>query len=98
VQRVGDLLGAPIGGVLIAALGPARVLLFDAGPLLVAATLIAAFVRCGRQPAGERACYLTELREAATQLVADRLLPAVGAMCAVSNALFVGLFTVLLPA
>jgi MFS family permease len=66
--------------------------------LLVAATLIAAFVRCGRQPAGERACYLTEPREAATQLVADRLLLAVGAMCAVGNALFVGLFTVLLPA
>jgi MFS family permease len=102
-ERTGDLLGAPLGGLLITVLGPPQVLLADALALLIAAALVAAAVACGdpvvtQGVAGGLRGYLRGLREAASELRADRLLVAVAVVVAVSNALFAGLFSVLVPA
>lgn len=102
VQRLGDLLGAPAGGALIAVLGATPVLLIDAAGILLGALLVGALVPAAPRStsggvAGVRG-YLIDLRDAATRLRGDRLLLAVGTVAAVTNALFVGLFSVLLPA
>lgn len=100
----GNLLGAPVGGALIAVLGPAEVLLVDAAALLVSAGLLAVFVprrRTGPDPAAAgtgTGGYLRDLREALTHLRGDRLLLVVAALCACTNAMHAGLASVLVPA
>jgi predicted MFS family arabinose efflux permease len=102
VQRLGDLLGAPTGGALIAVLGATPVLLIDAGGILIGAVLVGALVPASPRTAGGGVAgvrgYFLDLRDAMTRLRKDRLLGAIGAVVAVTNALFVGLFSVLLPA
>ncbi|MFI6027575.1 MFS transporter [Amycolatopsis magusensis] len=98
VQRLGDLLGAPAGGVLIAVLSPPPVLLLDAATLVLAAALVGFFVPRGQPSSRRGSGYLQELRESVVALRRDRLLLAVCLMCAATNALGIGLFTVLLPA
>ncbi|MBP2183277.1 MFS transporter [Amycolatopsis magusensis] len=98
VQRLGDLLGAPAGGVLIAVLSPPPVLLLDAATLVLAAALVGFFVPRGQTSSRRGSGYLQELRESVVALRRDRLLLAVCLMCAATNALGIGLFTVLLPA
>lgn len=97
-QRVGDLLGAVLGGLLIAATSPTAVLLADGGALLVAAVLVAVFVRVPRTRGSGGTSYLQELREALAYLRRDRLLVVLGASNASANALTAGLLSVLLPA
>lgn len=102
VQRLGDFLGAPAGGALIAVLGATPVLLIDAGAILVGAILVGALVPATARTTGGAVSgvrgYFIDLRDAASRLRSDRLLVAIGAVVAVTNALFVGLFSVLLPA
>ncbi|QFU90610.1 MFS transporter [Amycolatopsis sp. YIM 10] len=99
VQRLGDLLGAPAGGVLIALLSPPPVLLLDAATLVAAAALVGFFVPKGQSDSRRvKSGYLRELRESAVALRRDRLLLALCLLCAGTNALGIGLFTVLLPA
>ncbi|WP_245976468.1 MFS transporter [Amycolatopsis palatopharyngis] len=101
VQRLGDLLGAPAGGALIAVFGAAPVLLIDAGAILGGVLLVGVLVPAGSPSAhsgtGVRG-YLGDLRDAMIRLRGDRLLFAIGIVVAVTNALFVGLASVLLPA
>ncbi|KUL35393.1 hypothetical protein ADL22_27510 [Streptomyces sp. NRRL F-4489] len=101
--RAGELLGAPVGGMLIALVGPTWVLLAD-GAALVASALLVGLLVAGARPgsgasggAGVRG-YLRELAETGAQFRRDRLLLALGAACAASNALLSGLLSVLLPA
>ncbi|MBN6039446.1 MFS transporter [Amycolatopsis sp. 195334CR] len=99
VQRLGDLLGAPAGGVLIALLSPPPVLLLDAATLVAASALVGFFVPKGRSNGTrDQPGYLRELRESAVALRRDRLLLSLCLLCAGTNALGIGLFTVLLPA
>ncbi|TQJ00708.1 MFS transporter [Amycolatopsis cihanbeyliensis] len=100
-HRVGDLFGALAAGALITVLGAARVLLLDAATLFLAASLIALLVPARlaeRQDRRERQGYLADLREGARQLRGDHLLLWVAGLCAGINALFVGLYSVLVPA
>ncbi|MFB7629928.1 MFS transporter [Streptomyces sp. NPDC056149] len=100
--RTGDLLGAPLGGVLIALVGPTSVLIADGTALIVSALLVGLLVTGA--PVGEGAAaagargYLRELAKTAVQFRRDRLLLALGAACAAVNALTSGLLSVLLPA
>ncbi|SFQ55504.1 Major Facilitator Superfamily protein [Amycolatopsis arida] len=106
VQRAGDLVGAPAGGVLITMVGAAQVLLIDAAALLVSALLVLACVPTRRVshhappviPSGRIRGYLGDLAETGRRLRADRLLLAVTGQCAAMNALLVGLLVVLVPA
>jgi MFS family permease len=103
-QQSGDLFGAPIGGVLIALLGPANVLLVDAGALLTVAVLV---WTVDRQPAAAASAdaltsgvrgYFRDLRDAVSRLRADNLLLVICCAAAASNALTAGLLSVLVPA
>lgn len=97
----GDLLGTPVGGVLISLVGPTQTLLVDAVALMVSAGLIAVFCRVpGAPPAsGEPATrtYFADLKSGVRHLASDRLLLALGGVCAVTNALGIGFVSVLLP-
>lgn len=97
-MSLGNLLGAPLGGLLIAWLGPPQV-------LLVSAVLVATVVRVratasatDEESSPAHQGYLAELRAGLRGLRADRLLLTIAGLAAPVNALFTGLFTVLLPA
>lgn len=101
----GDLLGAPLGGVLIAVFGPVTVLLVDVVTLAAAASLIAVFVHCGRSARRREADaatgirgYLAESRLGIVTLWRDPLLRSVAMFAAGTNALFVAMSSVLIPA
>ncbi|MCZ4118819.1 MFS transporter [Streptomyces sp. H39-S7] len=101
-SRGARMLGAPLAGLLIAAVGPADVLLLDAATFAVSALLIGA---CARVPGPERPMagrptlrgYRAELREGFAYLRHARLLFAVVVMVMVTNALDQAWFAVLLP-
>lgn len=101
VLQGGDLLGTPVGGVLISLVGPAQTLLVDAAALVVSAGLIAVFCRApgAPQPSGAPTGrgYLADLENGVRHLASDRLLLALGGVCAVTNALGIGFVSVLLP-
>ncbi|MEU5695590.1 MFS transporter [Actinosynnema sp. NPDC020468] len=102
----GDLLGTPVGGLLIALTGPTQTLLVDAIALCSAAFLVLLLCRPGKvdvtpdqveaEP-GKRN-YLDDLRTGVRHLLRDRLLVALGGVSAVSNALGIALVSVFLPA
>jgi MFS family permease len=107
--HIGDLFGAPLGGLLIALLGPTSVLLIDAATVLAAAALVWAFVP-GAEPSSPNVTstlsqpgwdrlrqYLTELTGAVRLIRADRLLFAATWLATVMNALYTAWFAVLLP-
>lgn len=98
--RSGDLLGAPVGGVLLGMTEPTVVLLADGAALVTSAVLVALCVRTepGTHASSASRGYLRELRAAAACFSRDRLLLVIGAACAAANALTVGLLSVLLPA
>jgi MFS family permease len=86
VSRGARMVGAPLAGVLIAALGPAQVLLVDAVTFLASAALIRLAVPAvagTSEPA--LGGYLAQLREGLTALRADRLVTAVVTMVMVTN-------------
>ncbi|MEE4542199.1 MFS transporter [Streptomyces sp. V4-01] len=103
-SRGARMLGAPLAGVLIAAIGAADVLLLDAATFAVSALLIGLCVRDaagrpggGRKARGGLAGYRAELMEGYAYLVRARLLFAVVAMVMVTNALDQAWSAVLLP-
>lgn len=94
IQRGSILLGAPLAGLLIAALGPTIPLWFDAATFLLSAALVALLVpvirHAVRQPAegtGERGArrYLTELREGLNFIRGDRLILSIVLTVMVTN-------------
>lgn len=104
-MSLGTMLGAPLGGLLIALLGPPGVLFVDAGMLLGAATLVGLLVHSGLGVTADTAVqgggmrrYLADLRVGLSWLRRDRLLFTIGALSAFVNALLAGMSAVLLPA
>jgi MFS family permease len=110
-SRGARMLGAPLAGVLIAAIGAADVLLLDAATFAVSALLIGLCVRDAadlaegpdgdgsgdRKAGGGLAAYRAELVEGYAYLLRARLLFAVVAMVMVTNALDQAWSAVLLP-
>lgn len=103
VYRTTQLLGAPIGGVLIATIGAAQAMLVDAGTFAVSAVLIGALARvpaavtADTSHSGPATAYLTELRDAWMWLLDHRLMRSVVAVFIAANVLEVGFVQVLLP-
>jgi MFS family permease len=92
IQRGARLLGAPLAGVLIAALGPTLPLWFDAATFLVSAAAVGLLVPSVRRAAtaasatgaaGRR--YLTELREGLAFIRDDRLIRSIVLTIMVTN-------------
>ncbi|MBM7517318.1 MFS transporter [Nocardioides nitrophenolicus] len=103
-DRLSALVGAAVGGGLVAALGPAPALLVDAGSFLVCALVLAWSTRrldagAGRGPGrpSRRSSYLAELRGGWLILRRDPVLLGMMAMVAVTNLLDQGYSSVMLP-
>lgn len=100
VSRAGQMLGAPLAGVLIAVLGPANVLFIDAATFLISALLVRLLVpdlnpaRAVESAAGE---WLADLRSGAAYLRSDRLLLAMVTMVMLTNMLDAAYSSVLVP-
>jgi MFS family permease len=98
VSRGARMVGAPLAGVLIAALGPARVLFVDAATFLVSAALIWAAVPATVQAAAhEVSRYVTQLRQGLAALRGDRLILGIVSMVMVTNLLDAAYSSVLVP-
>jgi len=100
--RLSGLIGPPLAGVLIVAMGPSRVLLLDAVSFAMSAALTALAVpgralsiETNASPPGER--YLAELQEGLRAIGRDRLLLTVILSFTLLNALGEPLFRVILP-
>ncbi|WP_328851303.1 MFS transporter [Micromonospora globbae] len=105
VQRLGSLVGAPLGAVLIALVGAPAVIAFDAASFLLAAALVAALVRVRRaepepaeagRPTGLGG-YLADLRAGLRFVRRDPLLRAIVAMILLTNLLDQAMTAVLVP-
>lgn len=86
-NRLAGLLGAALGGVLIAALGAPRTVLLDGVSFVACAVLVAALVpaRAADAAAAPAEPYLTALRGGVAYLRGDRLMLGILAMLFVTN-------------
>ncbi len=102
VSRGARMLGAPVAGGLIAVLGPADVLLLDAGTFLASALLLALFIPLPSASVAGGAAepitgYLRQLREGLRGLRSDRLLLAITLLVMLTNLVDAAWSAVLLP-
>ncbi|MFD4791566.1 MFS transporter, partial [Streptomyces sp. NPDC058459] len=101
-RRIGLMAGAPLAGLLIAAIGPVRTLCTDVGAALACCLLVAVLVpatpwaRTGS--GGSPGSYLADLRSGWAHLNGDPLVRAVTTVLLVTNALDGALNGVLYPA
>lgn len=99
VSRAASMLGAPLSGVLIALLGPANVLILDAGTFAVSALLMRAFVPApparDDEEAPER--YFAQLREGFGFVWRTPLVRAIVVMVLITNMLDAAMGGVLMP-
>lgn len=98
--RITQLLGAPLGGVLIATIGAAEALVVDAVSFALSALLIGVFVRVPAGAAGKAdppAGYRRQLAEGWRFLMGSPLLRSIVIVFIGANILEVGLTAVLLP-
>ncbi len=98
VSRGAQMLGAPIAGALIVALGPANVLLVDAVSFLVSATLLASFVPVvAADEEDDGLSYVRRLHEGLAALRKDRLMMGIVLSVMITNLLDAAWATVLAP-
>lgn len=97
VQRLGSLIGAPLGGVLVALIEAPAVIALDAGSFLLAAVLVATLVRTSSQPSATDGGYLTNLAAGLRFIRHDPLLRAIVAMVLLTNLLDQAMTAVLIP-
>ncbi|TDB70667.1 MFS transporter [Micromonospora sp. KC723] len=105
VQRLGSMIGAPLGAVLIALVGAPAVIALDAASFLLAAALVAALVRVRRaEPDPAEADhrtgvggYLADLGAGLRFVRRDPLLRAIVTMVLLTNMLDQALTAVLIP-
>ncbi|MEO6021218.1 MAG: MFS transporter [Knoellia sp.] len=98
LDRASGLLGAGIGGLLVAVFGAAQTVAVTAGSALVSAVVVAVFipgVSLGNSQ--EAGTYFARLRTGALFLHKDRLLRAILMMIAVTNLLEAAYISVMLP-
>jgi MFS family permease len=100
-SRAARMVGAPLAGVLVAAIGPARVLYADAGTFLFSALLIWLIVPLAASAdTTARAgflSYLAQFLEGARYLRTDRLVLGIVLMVSATNGLDAGMASVALP-
>ncbi len=88
IQQGAQLLGAPLGGVLVAAFGATAALWIDAASFLVSAALVALLVPAARAVEGEvRGRFFDELAEGLRFIWERRLVRALVAMVLLTNLL-----------
>lgn len=88
IQQSALLVGAPIGGVLVASFGATAALWLDAASFLVSAALVGVFVpRPAPMQAGERGRFLSELAEGMRFIWRQRVLRTVVLMVLLTNLL-----------
>ena len=88
IQQGAQLLGAPIGGVLVAGFGATAALWIDAASFLVSAALVAFLIPTARTVGGEtRGRFFEELAEGLRFIREHRLVRALVAMVLLSNLL-----------
>lgn len=100
IERGALLLGAPLAGILVAALGTTNVLWLNAASFAVSALLIASMVPAIRVPAPDEssgADYLEEMRSAVRFILKDRLILAVLLTVMMTNLLDAAKFSVIFP-
>ncbi|GIF07240.1 MFS transporter [Actinoplanes siamensis] len=101
ISRVATLLGLPLAGILVAAVGPARVLLVDAVTFGLAALLITVFVRGGATgPDGaeyEEGGYAAALRSGFRYVRQDRLIIGIMSLLFATNLFDQAFATVFVP-
>jgi MFS family permease len=85
VERGSRLAGAPVAGVLIAAVGATNVLWIDAATFAVSATVIRLGVPAAARAARVAASYLDDLREGFRFLLGERVLLTIALTVAVTN-------------
>jgi MFS family permease len=87
IQRGSLLVGAPIGGILVAELGATAALWLDAASFLVSAALVATVVPAAARPRAEepRGRYLGELAEGLRFIWSRRLIRAIVVTVLVTN-------------
>lgn len=88
-SRTAKMLGAPVGAVLIGAMGPANVVIVDAASFLAAAVLVLGCIptAAGRtsQDVAEPGRYLDQLREGLRYVVRQPLLRSIAAVVLFTN-------------
>lgn len=97
LARLATLLGAPLGGVLIAAFDAPTVLIVDAATFGVSALVVALAVPVARAAAGDREPYLRALRAGVAFLGRDRLAVGLVLMVFCTNLLDAAYTSVLAP-
>ena len=97
VQRLATLLGAPLAGVLIAALDARAVILIDAATFAAGAVLVAALVKVTIRPQ-PREPYAAALKNGVVFLRKDRLLGALLLLFCATNLFDAAYGSVLIPA
>ncbi|KRE43421.1 MFS transporter [Knoellia sp. Soil729] len=98
LDRASALLGAGIGGLLVAVLGAAQTVAFTAGTAFVSAFVVTVLIpRISPIDAEEPGSYLARLRAGGAFLRKDRLLRAILGMIAVTNLLEAAYISVMLP-
>ncbi|MEV6348627.1 MFS transporter [Actinoplanes sp. NPDC051851] len=99
ISRACTLIGLPVAGLLIAAIGPARVLLFDAASFAIGALLISVFVRVGSvdRPAADDQGYAEALRGGFRYVREDRLIVGIMSLLFATNLLDQAYATVFVP-
>ncbi len=98
VYPVSALLGPPIAGILVVAIGASNVLWIDSATFAVSAALVFVGVsEMRRSTASQRARYVDDLMEGIHFLRQDRLLLAMALSLTISNFLMGPLFGVILP-
>ncbi len=96
-EHVAYVIGAPIAGVLVAALGAANVLWLDAGSFVAAAALVALAIPPLAAQKGEHRPYLAELREGIRYLVREPVLRLFLLVASTGNMLAAPIALVFLP-
>lgn len=101
VHRLGSLVGAPLGGLLVAVIGAPMVIAVDAVSFLVAAAVVAVLVRIPARPpaAGSEppVGYLADLAAGLRFVRRDPLLRAIVTMVLLTNLLDQAITAVLVP-
>jgi len=97
VSRLATLLGAPLAGVLIAALDAPAVILIDAATFAAGAVLVAALVKVTTQPQPKEP-YASALREGVVFLRKERLLASMLLLFCATNLFDAAYGAVLIPA